>query len=236
MQQASRRTFVRSSPATANGWGRRSGPMRRGLRIAKYHAPAGWPRPGTCAGPAGAPPGGFKPSAPRRTAASPRQQPPDAMRPTSKRRTARPCATGRAVAGIGLRLQFGGRRCGTKGLPFSAFLRYWNKNPPFWRSIRSAETSAAAITRPGPWRAGARYRSTGFRTRHTQQIVVIVAAQAAGAVRVQGLIRPPRDAQSLSHSVAWGHAQNRPRDFAGNPRNSRAKQPVCTDWWAWSPR
>jgi hypothetical protein len=33
---------------------------------------------------------------------------------------------------------------------------------------------------------------------------VIAAAQAAGAVRVQGLIRPPRDAQSVSHSVACG--------------------------------
>jgi hypothetical protein len=65
-------------------------------------------------------------------------------------------------------------------------------------------SSLATPERPHSLRVG--NRSTGFRTRHTQQIVVIAAAQAAGAVRIQGLIRPPRDAQSVSHSVACGPA------------------------------
>ena len=60
-------------------------------------------------------------------------------------------------------------------------------------------SSLATPERPHSLRVG--NRSTGFRTRHTQQIVVIAAAQAAGAVRVQALIRPPRDAQRVSHSA-----------------------------------
>jgi hypothetical protein len=72
------------------------------------------------------------------------------MRPRSSAEPRTSCAAGRAVADAGPRLQLRGRRCGTKGLPFGAFLRYRTKShrfgaaaePPFDSSQPTAPAAA----------------------------------------------------------------------------------------------
>lgn len=83
-----------------------------------------------------------------------------------------------AAAGIGPRLRFHGRRCGTKRLPFGAFFRSRNKKPPFGAAAEPPFDSPRSPPHHQPRRAVSPSHASRpeRRDKHTLPVVALTVA------------------------------------------------------------